>query len=149
MLTWSFPWSVCQRVGFWCQCIWFGFLCVCESCEVANELRVCSLTGRRFCMVLIRKKWFLILLNCAKLKFVSYTSNISEQMYDFPKNAQCSTRSRFWILKISCQNRSLETVPACIVWQYYPHNNTVCIHMCDGCKISNDLILCHKPWSIL
>ena len=31
------------------------------------------------------------------------------------------------------QNRSLETVPACIVWQYYPHDNTVCIHTYDEC----------------
>ena len=23
--VWSFPLSVCLRVGFWCQCIWFGF----------------------------------------------------------------------------------------------------------------------------
>ena len=31
------------------------------------------------------------------------------------KNEQCSTRSRCWVLKISRKNRSLETVPACIV----------------------------------
>ena len=31
------------------------------------------------------KRWFRILLNCAKLKFVSYTSNWLEQMYDFQK----------------------------------------------------------------
>ena len=38
-----------------------------------------------------------------------------------------------WILNLQDlpQNRSLETVPACIVLQYYPHDNTVCIHMCD------------------
>ena len=35
------------------------------------------------------------------------------------------------------QNRSLETVPACIVLQYYPHNNTVYIHMCDEYKKIN------------
>ena len=28
----------------------------------------------------------------------------------------------------------------CIVWQYYQQNNTVCNHMCDGCKIPNDSI---------
>ena len=56
-----------------------------------------------------------------------------------------------WILSPQdlLQNRSLETVSVCIVWQYYPHSNTVCIHMCDGCKISNDLIVCHRLWSIL
>ena len=31
------------------------------------------------------KIWFLNLLNCAKLKFVSYTSNLLEQTYDFQK----------------------------------------------------------------
>ena len=35
--------------------------------------------------ILRPRKWFLILLNCAKLNFVSYTSNLSEQMYDFQK----------------------------------------------------------------
>ena len=35
--------------------------------------------------ILHPKKWFMILLNCAKMKFVSYTSNLSEQMYDFQK----------------------------------------------------------------
>ena len=35
--------------------------------------------------ILHPKKWFRILLNFAKLKFVSYTSNLSEQMYDFQK----------------------------------------------------------------
>ena len=29
------------------------------------------------------------------------------------------------------QNRSLETVPICIVWQCFPHDNIVCYHMCD------------------
>ena len=36
------------------------------------------------------------------------------------------------------QNQSLETGPACIVLQYYPHSNTVCIHMCDECQILID-----------
>ena len=39
--------------------------------------------------------------------------------------------------------------PVCIAWQYYPHNNTVCIHMCDGCKRSNAPNVYHKLWSIL
>ena len=26
------------------------------------------------------------------------------------------------------QNRSLETVPICIVWQCFPHDNIVCYH---------------------
>ena len=35
-----------------------------------------------------------------------------------------------------------------IVWKYYPHSNTICIHMCDECKISIDSGVCHKLWSI-
>ena len=35
--------------------------------------------------ILHPKKWSLILLNCAKRKFVSYTSNWMEQMHDFQK----------------------------------------------------------------
>ena len=67
-----------------------------------------------------------------KLKFVSYTSNLLEQMYDFQK---CTMFLQKWILSPQdlLQNRSLETVPACIVLQYYPHSNAVCIHMCDEC----------------
>ena len=33
--------------------------------------------------------------------------------------------------------------------QYYPQNNTVCIHMCDECMISIDSGVCHRLWSIL
>ena len=59
------------------------------------------------------------------------------------KNAQCSTWSRLSPQDL-LQNRSLETVPVCIVWQCLPHGNTVCIHMFDECKRSN-----HMLWSIL
>ena len=64
------------------------------------------------------KRWFRILLNCVKLKFVSYTSNLLEQTYDFQKS---TTFFQKWILSPQdlLQNRSLETVPACIVLQYY------------------------------
>ena len=39
-------------------------------------------------------------------------------------------------------------VPISIVWQCFPHSNTVCIHMYDECKRSNDFIVCHNHWSI-
>ena len=35
------------------------------------------------------------------------------------------------------------------VFPCFPHDNTVCINMYDECKISNEIIVCHKPWSIL
>ena len=97
--------------------------------------------------ILHPKKWFLILLNCAKLKFDSYTSSLSEQMYDFQKRTMYRPK---WISNLQDlpRSQSLETVPACIAWQSYTHNNTVCIHKCDGCKISIDSCVCHRLWSI-
>ena len=64
------------------------------------------------------------------------------------ENAQCSSRSGFRILKIS-REVSLETVPVCIVWQYSPHENIVCIHKYDEWTKSIDSGVCDKPWSIL
>ena len=83
-----------------------------------------------------------------KLRFASYTSNLLEQMYDFQKRIKFHQK---WISNLQDlpQNRSLETVQACIVLQYYPHNNAVHIHMCDECKISIDSGVCHRLWSIL
>ena len=76
--------------------------------------------------ILRPRKWFLILLNCAKLKFVSCTSNWLERMTS--QNAQCSTHSRFWVLKISCtigvlrqsQSALFGSVPT---WQYCPYSH--------------------------
>ena len=45
-----------------------------------NQERECRLTS-----ILHQKRWFLILLNCAKLKFVSNTTNWLEQTYDLRK----------------------------------------------------------------
>ena len=98
--------------------------------------------------VLRKRKWLLILLNLAKLKFVSYTSNWLEPTYDFPK---CTMFHLMWILNPQdlLQNRSLETVPICIVWQCFPHDNIVCSDMYDECKRSNEIIVCDRLWSIL
>ena len=65
------------------------------------------------------------------------------------KNAQCFLQK--WILSPQdlLQNGSLETVPACIVLQCYPHNNIAYMHMCDECKMLIDSGVCHKHWSIL
>ena len=75
-------------------------------------------------------------------------SNLSEQMYDFQKMHNVPPEVDFESSR-SPANRSLETVPACIVLQYYPHSNNVCTHMCDECKISIDSSVCHMLWSIL
>ena len=93
-------------------------------------------------------KWFLILLNCAKLKFVSYTSNWLEQTYDFQKYTRHPLR-----LALSPQGRqqslSLETTPVSSVELHYPHDNAVGNRLCDECKKSVLLIICHMPASIL
>ena len=75
-------------------------------------------------------KWFQILLNCEKQQFVSCTSNLLEQMYDFQK---CTMFLQKWISNLQDLPRSqnLETVPICIVWQYYPNDNIVRIHLYD------------------
>ena len=46
-----------------------------------------------------------------------------------------------WILNPQdlLQNLSLESVPVCIVWQCFPHGNTVYIHMYDERKRQNRL----------
>ena len=56
-----------------------------------------------------------------------------------------------WISNLQdlMRSQSLETVPVCIVWQYYPHDNIVCIHLYDEYMKSIDSGVCHRPWSIL
>ena len=62
-----------------------------------------SRAGTPLISILRPRRWFRILLNCAKLKFVSYTSNLLEQMYDFQKQHNAPPWSGFWVLKISCK----------------------------------------------
>ena len=56
----------------------------------------------------VQRDDFLLLLNCVKLKFDSNTSNLLEQMYDFQKCTQCSSRSGFRIFKIYREVRVLK-----------------------------------------
>ena len=93
------------------------------------------------------KRWFQILLSCEKQEFVSCTSNLLEQMYDCRK---CTVFFQKWISNLQDlpRNQSLETVPVCNVWQYYPHDN-VGIHMCDECMKSINSGVCHRLWSVL
>ena len=100
------------------------------------------------CVNLHRKKSPQLLWNCVKQKSVSCTSNLLEQMYDFQR---CIMFLQKWILNLQdlLRSQSLETVPIYIVLQYYPHCNTVCIHMYYECKKSNNIIVCHRLWSIL
>ena len=58
-------------------------------------------------------RWFLILLNCEKQQFVSWTSNLLEQMCGFQKHIMFLQK---WILNLQDlpQSQSPETVPICI-----------------------------------
>ena len=89
-----------------------------------------------------------VLLNCEKQQFVSCTSNLLKQMYDFRR---CTMFLQKWISNLQdlLRSQSLETVPVCIVWQYYPHDNIVCIRICDEYMKSIDSGVCHRLWSIL
>ena len=117
-----------------------------ELCEVLNEPHVGSYTGLpvlgysdacfreelrrsdpinqvrvyRPSLILHPRKWFLILLNCAKLKFVSYTYNWLEKMYDFHK---CTMFLQKWILNPqekseSWNSPSLHCFALYPTWQY-------------------------------
>ena len=150
----------------------FGCACVCESFEEENKLHVFSTTSlsvrhgsaSRFqkmkrsdpmdqereyhpTSILHPKKWFLILLNCVKLKFFLAHPTCWNRCMTSKKRTMFHPK---WILipQDLPQNQSLETVPICIALQYFPHNTIVCIHMCDECKKSNDSGVCHKLWSI-
>ena len=60
-------------------------LCYSDSCfpELRRSDRINQVQVYHPTSILHPRKCFLILLNCAKLKFVSYTSNWLEQTYDF------------------------------------------------------------------
>ena len=74
------------------------------------------------------KEMFLILLNCAKLKFVSYTSNWLEQMYDFQNRTMFHQK---WISNLqdlpakseSWNSPNLHCLAVLPTWQYclYSH----------------------------
>ena len=69
--------------------------------------------------ILHSKKWFPILLNCAKLKFISYKSNLSEQIYDFQKRKIFHPMYKFNRQDL-LQNRSLETVTSLHCLEGFP-----------------------------
>ena len=78
--------------------------------------------------------------NCVKLKDVSYTSNLLEQMYDFQK---CTRLLVMLILSLPDlqQNQSPETILIYLVVLCFPHNSIVGIHKCDDFERS-------KAWEV-
>ena len=99
------------------------------------------------CVNLHQEKQFQLLLNCVKLKSVSCTSNLSVQMFDFPKYTEFLL---MLILNLPglLRNQNLEIFPICIVVLCFPHNNIVGIHLYDECARSKAPSVCHKIWSI-
>ena len=228
-------WSVCLRVGFWCQRIWFGFwgpnwfsritnqeqLCgFWETClivgllpfiinfitaslssknrqfeEIKSTLSKSSITlwdCFRFWMLwgvertsrlftngstLSSWLWFvfprtatirshkssagipsnlnpaskeMIFWFCCTVRnwslFLTNPNDRNTRMTS--KNALRSTWRRFWILKISCEVGVLKQSQSALIGSVFPHDNTVCIHMYDECRRSNDIIVCHMLLSI-
>ena len=110
--------------------------CVCESCEVMNEPCTCSVRISvknsndqiyRPLLNLHPRKWFLILLSCAKLKFVAYTSSKLERTCS--EDTQCSSWSRFRILKISCKIGDLKQSQSALFCSV-PHMTILCVLTC-------------------
>ena len=56
----------------------------------------------------------------------------------------CETDVFFLHIQGLPQNQNLEPILICIVVRCFPHSNIVWIHMCDECKRSNALNVCHK-----
>ena len=60
-------------------------------------------------------------------------------------NVDFQKRTMFHLMQILnpqdlLQNRSLDTVPVCIVWQCFPHGNTVCIQIKRAKRMSQALV---------
>ena len=79
---------------------------------------------------------------CEKLMFVSCTPNLLARTCDFRK---CKTFHPMLISNLSShrQNRNLEIIPIYSDVQCFPHDNIDWIHLCDECKRSNVLNVCH------
>ena len=113
----------------------FEIACVCKSCEVANKLHVCSLTSRPVqcgsdscsprtatirshksrtgiyhpTWILHPKRWFLILLNCAKLKFVFLHIQLIGTSVSRKSSEEAEvthTLSRIWLLQFPSEQPS-------------------------------------------
>ena len=74
--------------------------------------------------------------------FLPSTNVWLPNMHNVPSEVDFES-SRFHVKSESWNSPSLHCLA--VLHTY----NTLCIRMCDGCKISNDLIVCHRPWSTL
>ena len=140
-----------------------------ELCEVKNKLHVCSWTGRlvlygsdscfqELQTIRSQKSRARIPsnLNLASKEMIFDSVELWETEVCFldiqligttvwlPKMHNVPLDVDFVSLTISRKVGVLKQSPITFL-QCYPHDNIVCIHMCDGCKISNDSIVCHKP----
>ena len=85
--------------------------------------------------------------NCGILTFVSCTSNLWEQMLDFPKYTRLLPRSISSLPGLQ-QNRRLGTDPICSVGLYYTHVDINDSQSCDEYGIPMEQNVCQKLVSI-
>ena len=79
----------------------------------------------RLISILRPKRWFLILLNCVKTEVCFlHIQLIGTNVWLPKKNTKCSTRSRFWVLKISCKIGVSKKSQSALFLQYYQHYST-------------------------
>ena len=88
-----------------------------------------------------QEKLFQLPLNCEKLKSVSCTSSLLARTCDFRK---CTRFRPMLIASLLShrQNQNLGIIPIYIVVLCFPHDNVVCVHLCEECKKSNVLNAC-------
>ena len=125
--------------SFWC---WCAFLNVhCRTGVLAYQVRpkknvILEKPNPRDqereyhpCANLHLKKQLQIQWNCARLKFVSCTSNLWERMFDLHRYMEFLPRSMLSLLDPR-QNRSLGTIPIDSDVLYFPRGNIACNHSC-------------------
>ena len=98
--------------------------------------------GYHPCVNLHQEKLVQLRLNCEKLKCVYCTSNFLSRTCIF----RTCIRFRLMLilnLRSLLQNQNLEIIPIYIVVLCFPHDNIVGIHLCEECKRSNVLNVCH------
>ena len=114
-----------------------------KQSDPTNQERKYRLTS-----ILHQKRWFLILLNCVKLMFVSCTSNLLEQTYDFQK---CTLFLQKWISNLQDLPQKSESWKS--QFALFCSFTHIAILFAFTCVMNVwnqiDSSVCHRPWSIL
>ena len=93
--------------------------------------------------ILHPNNWVLTLLN-----WNSYPHSTDWNKRMTSQNAQCSNRNGFRIFKIFCKIGVLKQSHAPLFGIISQMTILFVNHMCDECKKSIEIIVCHKSWSI-